>query len=207
MALFKDLFSPSRSHRQTPEFVAPEAARSDGAETMPIQMNLEERMAFRRELLCEAVRSSLDKHAIATNSYRLKFMRTDKRGHCFVIMLDTSSTFMASPAGQLAQQAVLAAEIVKNAHTRYGLIVDGVYWRVDKTLDTAVANWATRAFKVPSQTEQGTGCRSEAESFEHVSAAELADFEASWHNDSAVQIGDRTYASDLAPLAPDAPQR
>lgn len=203
MALFKDLFSSARSQKQTLEFAAPEAARSNGAETVPIQMNLEERMAFRRELLCETIRSSLNTHAIVVHTYRFKVMRTDRRGHCFVIMLDMSPAFMASPAGQLAEQAVLAALIVENANSKYGLVVGGVYWRVDETLDTAVASWATRGPKEPADTRSNIENMGDGESFEHVSAKELADFEASWNNDTAVQIGNRTYASDLAPLASD----
>ena len=63
---------------------------------MPVKMNLNERMAFRRELLYETIRASLKSRSVADNTYRFKVMRTDKRGHCFVVMLDMSPTFMDS---------------------------------------------------------------------------------------------------------------
>ena len=55
-------------------------------------MNLNERMAFRRELLCETIHASLKSRLIAANTYRFEVMRTDTRGHCFVVMLDMSPT-------------------------------------------------------------------------------------------------------------------
>ena len=45
------------------------------------------------------------------------------------------------------------------------------------------------------------------EKYEQVTAEELAEFEAAWQKSSSVQIGSRTYSSDLAPLAEDPPAR
>jgi hypothetical protein len=202
MALFKDLFSSSRNQKDTRDPLEREAERSRGPETMPVKMNLEERMAFRRELLYETIRASLNTRSIAPHTYRFKVMRTDKRGHCFVIMLDMSPTFMDGPSGTHRKLADLAALLVGNAQTKYGLIVGGVYWRVDETLDAAVANWA----KQPAPSALDTHL-SNVEKYERATAEELAEFEAAWHRDSAVQIGDRTYSSDLAPLAEEPQQR
>ena len=173
-------------------------------------MNLEERMAFRRELLFETIRASLNMRFIAVNTYRFRVMRTDKRGHCFVIMLDMSPTFMASPGGQHAELAETAALLTKNAQTKYGLIVGGVYWRVDETLDVSVANWARPSVPVPLE-QPGTTSEerrlANIEKYEQVSAEEMAEFEAAWQKDRAIQIGDRTYSSDLAPLDEDPPPK
>lgn len=212
MALFKDLFSSSRSQKDsTRDPLQDSAARSrSGPETLPVKMNLEERMAFRRELLFETIRASLNQRFIAPNTYRFKVMRTDKRGHCFVIMLDMSPTFMASPAGQHAELAATAALLAQNAQTKYGLMVGGVYWRIDETLDTAVANWARPSVPVPLE-QPGTTPEerrlANIEKYEQVSAEEMAEFEAAWQKDSAIQIGDRTYSSDLAPLGEDPPPK
>lgn len=207
MALFKDLFSSSRSQKDTRDPLEREDGRSRGPETMPVQMNLEERMAFRRELLYETIRASLNMRSIAPQTYRFKVMRTDKRGHCFVIMLDMSPTFMASPGGQHSPLGELAALIVDNAQTKYGLIVGGVYWRLDDTLDASVANWAKSPHRAPLNSGLDEASLSSAQKDESATAEELAEFEAAWHKDRAVQIGDRTYASDLAPLAEDLPPR
>ena len=61
-----------------------------GPETMPVKMNLDERMAFRRELLHETIRACLKSRSVADYTYRFKVMRTDKRGHCFIVMFDMS---------------------------------------------------------------------------------------------------------------------
>ena len=206
MSLFKDLFSTSRSPKVRGESregnALPDHALSGGSgpETMPVKMNLDERMAFRRELLYETIRASLNIRFIAANTYRFKAMRTDKRGHCFVVMLDMSPTFMASPAGEHASLKETAAELVKNAEIKYGLQVSGVYWRVDETLDVSVANWARPAMSATSALSLESQRQSNIDKYEAVTAEEMAEFEAAWQRDSAIRIGERTYSSDLAPL-------
>ena len=173
-------------------------------------MNLDERMAFRRELLFETVRSTLGHRRIVPSSYRFKVMRTDKRGHCYAIMMDMSPAFMDSDHGQHRQLAETAALLTKNAQTRYGLIVAGVYWRVDETLDAAVAAWARPPGTTAPAAEPADlvdTAASNIEKYERATADELAAFEAAWQKSSDTQIGDRTYSSDLAPLAEDPPQK
>jgi hypothetical protein len=213
MALFKDFFSSSRAPKDAPsDSLLDSPARARGPETAPVKMNLEERMAFRREILFETIRASLNARLIAPHTYRFRVMRTDRRGHCFAVMLDMSPTFMSSPAGQQSELAATAALLTKNADGKYGLTVTGVYWRVDETLDTAVARWAQPSMPAPLE-QPGTtaeqrrlinklsNTQSNIEKYEDLSAEDLAEFESSWKKDSAVLIGNRTYASDLAPLA------
>jgi len=206
MAFFKDLFSTSRSPRAGDESREGHDSRDDtlggaqGLETMPVPMNLDERMAFRRELLCEIIRASLKSHFIGASSYRFKAMRTDKRGHCFVVMLDMSPTFLASPAGEHESLKEMAAVLVKNAETRYGLQVGGVYWRSDETLDVTVANWAEPSVSAPPAPSTDSQRQSNIEEYEAVTAEEMAEFEAAWQKASTIQIGERSYASELAPL-------
>lgn len=208
MALFKDLFSGSRPPKANTGGGEARDSQDDGLgsargpETKPVKMNLEERMAFRRELLYETIRASLSMRFIAANTYRFKVMRTDKRGHCFVVMLDMSPTFMDSPAGQRASLKETAALLIKNADSKYGLQVGGVYWRADETLDVSVANWARPGATAPKPHVPSTASerQSNIEKFEAVTAEEMAEFEAAWQKDSAIQVGDRTYSSDMAPL-------
>ncbi len=169
-------------------------------------MNLDERMAFRRELLFETVRSTLGTRRILPSSYRFKVMRTDKRGHCYAVMMDMSPVFMDSENGQHKQLAETAALLTKNAQTRYGLVVAGVYWRTDETLDAAVAAWARPSGSTMAAAEAADPAPSNIEKYERATVADLAAFEAAWQKNSAIQIGDRTYASDLAPLDVDPPR-
>lgn len=202
MSLFKGLF-PSTRNPRAESAERDESAR--GPETAPVKMNLEERMAFRRELLFENVRVTLGSFFIDAKSYRFKVMRTDKRGHCYVIMLDMPPAFMLSEHGQHARLAEIAATLTKNAQTRYGLIVGGVYWRIDETLGAPVAEWAKPA-AIPSFASSQPGPElTNIEKYERATAEQLAAFEAAWQESSDIKIGDRTYSSDLAPLGEDPP--
>ena len=170
-------------------------------------MDLEERKAFRRELLFESVRSILSSQFIDTSSYRFKVMRTDKRGHCYVVMLDMSPKFMATEQGQHVQLAEIAALLTKDARTRYGLVVGGVYWRIDETLSSQSASRPLPSRPADLAAAAPGAGSTNIEKYQRATAQELAAFEAAWQENYAVQIGDRTYSSDLAPLAEEPPEK
>ena len=210
MKIFQNLFSAS--HSQPDRAPVPDRTSSRGPETAPVKMNLDERMAFRRELLFETVRSTLEDRRIMPSSYRFKVMRTDKRGHCYAVMMDMSPAFMDSPLGRHKQLTETAALLAKNAQTRYGLVVAGVYWRTDETLEAAVAAWArppgsAAPAAAPEPAHAPDLAANNIEKYERATADELAAFEAAWQKSSDIQIGDRTYSSDLAPLGEDLPQK
>ncbi|MES2053413.1 MAG: hypothetical protein V4455_15715 [Pseudomonadota bacterium] len=204
MPIFQDFFSSTRGQKNVLKDHGP--GRAQGPETLPVKMNLEERMAFRRELLFETVRSTLKSHFIEASSYRFKVMRTDKRGHCYVVMLDMSPMFMESEQGQHRQLAGIAAALTKNALTRYGLVVGGIYWRTDETLAAPVADWARPSAPASLAASTSGPALSNIEKYEQVTAEELAAFEAAWQKSADIQLGDRTYSSDLAPLGEDSPR-
>ena len=212
MALFKDLFSSSRNRKDSlPDPIAESLSRSIGPETRPVPMNLEERMAFRRELLYESIQATLSSRLIAVKTYRYKVMRTDKRGHCYVVMLDMSPDFMASPAGQHAQLTELGNLLVINAQAKFGLILGGVYWRLDETLAATVAGWAQPQTSQPAALDLNSPNleKIHAENIEkygQVTADEMADFEAAWQKNNVIQVGDRTYSSNMAPLMEEPPR-
>jgi hypothetical protein len=197
MSLFPDFFSSTRGSKEKASRHPSQAA---GPETMPEKMNLEERMAFRREMLFEAVRGTLNSEFVHPGSYRFKVMRTDKRGHCYLVMIDMSPEFMLSERGQHKQLGEIAALLTRNAITRYGLVVKSVYWRVDEDLAGSIADpQATDG--AMARVLQPNAAPATVEEDEHAtSKAQLAEFEASWHKSGAMQIEDRSYASDLAPL-------
>ena len=204
MPIFQDFFSSTRGQKNVLKDHGP--GRAQGPETLPVKMNLEERMAFRRELLFETVRSTLQSYFIEASSYRFKVMRTDKRGHCYVVMLDMSPMFMESEQGQHRQLAGIASALTKNALTRYGLVVGGIYWRTDETLAAPVADWARPSAPASLAASTSGPALSNIEKYEQVTAEELAAFEAAWQKSNDIQIGDRTYSSDLAPLGEDSPR-
>lgn len=189
MSFFQNLFSSSHGPKES----------GSGPETGPVKMNLDERMAFRREMLFDSVKATMESRGILSASYRFKVVRADKRGHSFVVMVDLSTDFMESEQGQQKSLAALGALIGKNALARYGLGVPAVYWRVNEELKGFDPQRA-EAVARPDNTSPEATRASNLRRYERATAQELAAFESAWQNSSEMTIGDRTYSSDLAPL-------
>ena len=119
-----------------------------------------------------------------------------------MVMFEMSPDFMTSEQGQHEQLTKLAAEITKNAQTKYGLVVGSVYWRIDETLAASVADWARSSTPAPLAASQNPVV-TPTENDEHITAEELAEFESAWQKDSEIKIGQRTYTSDPVPLGDD----
>ena len=188
MSIFQTLFSASHGTRE-----------SGAAETKPPKMNLDERMAFRREMLFEAVTTTMESGGILSGGYRFKVIRADKRGHSFFVVVDLSIDFIEGEQGRQGPLMALATAIKKNALTRYGVGVAAVYWRVNEE----IAGFASPRGGVPAEPDDGSPeatRSSNRRKYERATAKDLADFESAWQKSNELTIGDRTYASDLAPL-------
>jgi hypothetical protein len=189
MSVLKNLFSASKSPKPG----------ASGPETGPVKMNLDERMEFRREMLYEAIRVTMQAHGILSASYKFRVVRNDKRGHQYLVLMDLSTDFLDSREGGPARLAEVGAAIAKNAMARYNLLVSGVYWQVNEQIQGFSASR-------PAALRQGQDVedsRPPVRRHERATAEELAAFEAAWEKGRAMQIGDRIYSSDLAPLEPD----
>lgn len=206
IAFFKGLFltprnskksKASREHRDSLE----SALSDEGPETRPLKMTLEERMTFRKELLQNIIRLTLSSRFIPSSTYRFKVMRCDERGHSFVVMLDMSPTFLASPAGDDTSLNETAALLIKNARVKYGLQVSGVYWRPDERLDVALANRANAAASASVASSAPSRRATATDKPDAVTADEMAAFEAAWQKDSEFAIGERTYSTEFAPMS------
>ena len=154
-------------------------------------------MEFRREMLYEAIRITMQAHGILSASYRFRVVRNDRRGHMYSVMMDLSTDFMHNREGCPAQLVALGMAIGKNAAARYGILVSGVYWRVNDQMP---------GFE-PSRPDAEFGADATAQALppprlqhERARAEELAAFEAAWQNGQELRLQDRVYASDLAPL-------
>jgi hypothetical protein len=174
-------------------------AVSTGPETLPVPMNLEERMAFRRELLFEAIRGTLHDESLEPGSYHFKVMHTDKRGHCFVVMLDMTQVFMDSARGSPHELSAIAARLAKSAQTRYGLVIDSVYWRTDESLGTLSAARGRRS-SLPEGPASAAEAAARIKKSQGTLVAQLAEFEAAWQKRADAKVGERTYTTDFGGL-------
>lgn len=188
MSVLKSLFGSKSDSKSAPA----------GPETAPVKMNLDERMAFRREMLYEAIKVTMQAHGVLSASYKFRVVRNDKRGHQYLVLIDLSADFLHNREGQPEQLAVVAAAITKNAVARYGILVAGVYWQVNEQI---------RGFEASRPEAQHSGGGATApdsltprQKYERATADELAAFEAAWQKGREMDLGDRIYASDLAPL-------
>lgn len=189
MSVLRNLFTTGKRSKSAPA----------GPETAPVKMNLEERMEFRREMLYEAITITMQAHGILSASYRFRVVRNDRRGHMYSVMMDLSTDFMHNREGRPAQLVALGAAIGKNAAARYGILVAGVYWRVN---DEIQGFEASRPVAEPS-VDAAAPDLPPRPSHGRARAEELAAFEASWHKGQELRLRDRVYASDLAPLGGD----
>jgi len=165
MSLLKSFLN---SVRDAPEDDSP-------GETLPVKMDLEERMAYRREVLFDVIRISLVSHGIPGDSCRLQASRVDKRGHLFVVMIDLPGSFLNDARGSHPVLAGIGKSIGTNARSTGLIDVVGAYWRV---IDAPPV-------------EHGSDTSSGAPG--SIAQALLA----YGHQN----ISPRTYASDLAPLS------
>jgi len=189
MSVLKNLFSASKSPKPG----------ATGPETGPVKMNLDERMEFRREMLYEAIRVTMQAHGILSASYKFRVVRNDKRGHQYMVLIDLSTDFLDNREGQPARLVEVGTAIAKNALARYNLLVSGVYWQVNEQIQGFEAS-RPASLRAGQET---VGPPAPVRRHERATAEELAAFEAAWEKGRAMQIGDRIYSSDLAPLEPD----
>ena len=116
------MFALFRKTSAAPETVMPTAQRGR-------RMSLEERMAFRRELAEEVVRESLEALAVPAAHYRLRLMPLDPRHHRYVVMLDVAPGFAPQQGGRAWVESEVEALLRRHAYERYGLTLEGIYWR------------------------------------------------------------------------------
>jgi hypothetical protein len=97
-------------------------------------MTLEERMAFRRKMASEAVRSVLAAHGFSSVAYRMGVTHVDARGHRFAVMLELKPLPDPGAMGSWGEWQSMESEIVQTAAQRYRVGVDGVYWRLTQAV-------------------------------------------------------------------------
>ena len=104
---------------------------------LPRRMDLEERKAFRRELLDQVIREGLLALDVSPSTYRFRIMPLDVRHHRFIAMIDVSNSFHPRRTGSAWTFADIETLLRKNALERFGLLLDGIYWRAGMLAEEA----------------------------------------------------------------------
>jgi hypothetical protein len=182
----------------------------------PMRMDLSERKAFRREMIFQAIRESLMSLEVNSSMYKFKVMNVDVRHHRFIAMIDVTKSFQTGKYSTPHSFYEIEEFIKKNTFDRFGLLLEGIYWRVsdsespfekrtreeDSTATAAAALAPTRRREVAGG-ERHAGQRLARNPYQPVSEAEKKAFMEAIKegaNLPAIHVGDQEYRSDLAPL-------
>ncbi|HRK38489.1 MAG TPA: hypothetical protein PK347_08875 [Burkholderiaceae bacterium] len=200
------------------------AARQPGQKLM----TLDERMAFRREMVFEAMREVLVAHGLPPLSYKLNVARLDSRGHRYAVMVDLVPQLAGRVVDHPGEWLVMEEQAAQNANSRYRVRIANVYWRLEPQgfspahhAELMAAHQQTASPKpvplAPAFAQKAAaGSDDPAEDFpptqlddrqwvdEPISQEELLAFEQAVKrgqtSHQAVHLGSRTYQTDFMPL-------
>jgi hypothetical protein len=118
------------------------AQREARAERMPP----DEGMRYRREMLYQSIRESMLAMEVLSNMYKFKVVNVDQQHQVFIVMIEVSKLFEAKWNGTSASFAQAEQRLMTGAMNRAGVTLQGVFWRVDETVD---------AFAMPARASDG----------------------------------------------------
>lgn len=179
------------------------------------RMNLEERKAFRREMLYQSIRETFLSMEVIGSMYKFKVMPVDERHHRFIAMIDVAKSFVTDKNHKTKSFAALEHELRVSAYQTYGVMIDGTYWRVSETESqfefharvndksaVRAAERQPRTNREPAASQSRLGDISGG-SIEPISEEEKEAFMQALqqgYQPPPLSVGDKEYQSDLAPL-------
>lgn len=182
----------------------------------PGRMDLAERKAFRREMLYQAIRESLLSLEVVSSMYKFKVMNVDERHHRFIVMIDVTPSFQPHNASKPRSFFDIEDFVKKNTFDRFGLILEGIYWRVSTSKspferkvreadspETAAAMLAANRQREGVGDGRGAGQRLARHQYQPLSEEEIMAFAEAIREGAslpALQVGEQEYRSDHAPL-------
>jgi hypothetical protein len=184
------------------------------------RMDLEERKAFRQEMLYQSIRESFLTMEVIGSMYKFKVMPVDMRHHRFIAMIDVAKSFVTGKEAKTKSFASLEKLMRSNAYKRFGVLIEGIYWRVSetesqfdrhsRTADGPATDGAAIAAQVRQQAAAQPPAHGNGEStslsrhaYQPVSDDEAKAFMEALQNGltpPVVRVGEWEYQSDLAPL-------
>ena len=191
------------------------------AEAHAKRMDLEERKAFRQEMLYQSIRESFLAMEVIGSMYKFKVMPVDLRHHRFIATIDVAKSFVTGKDAKTKSFAALEKLMRSNAYKRFGVLIEGIYWRVSETesqfdrlsrtadgaesvVDGTPAAAMIRHRPAGPTIEQGDGDQPLARhAYQPVSDDEARAFMEALENGltpPVVRVGEWEYQSDLAPL-------
>jgi hypothetical protein len=176
------------------------------------RMELDERKVYRRERLYQSIRETFLSMEVVSHMYRFKVMPVDERHHRFIAMIDVAKSFVTGASSKTKSFAAMEQSMRSNTYKRFGVLIDGIYWRVSETEDqferhSRASDPARSEGYEPAPDSAGNhasnGSLARVAAYHAISAEEQAAFMEALQRGAtlpAVHVGDMEYQSDLAPL-------
>ena len=194
----------------------PAAVADPNAEDAQTQrMTLEERMAFRREMLYQSIRDTFLDMEVIGSMYKFKVMPVDERHHRFIVMIDVAKSFVTNRPNKTKSFAAFEHMMRTDAYKRFGILINATYWRVSETESqfefharvTDRADSAAITARSLADAKKPAGhsriAAISGSSYEAISEEETRAFMQALKQGYApppLMVGDKEYQSDLAPL-------
>lgn len=179
------------------------------------RMELEERMAYRKECLHQSIRETFLSMEVLSHMYRFKVMPVDERHHRFIAMVDVAKSFVTGAHAKTKSFAAMEHSMRHDAYKRFGIVIDGMYWRVSETEDQFEHRSRARdparsgdfepvVRPAPAPASQRKPKEAPLrDGYQEISPDEQAAFMEALQRGAAppaLRVGEREYQSDLAPL-------
>ena len=185
------------------------------------RMDLEERKAYRKELAYQSIRETFLSMEVVSHMYRFTVMPVDERHHRFIAMVDVAKSFVTGAQARTKSFAAIEHNIRAATYQRYGVAVDGIYWRVSETKEpferrarttdpARHGGFEAAAMRSPAvvAAEMAADGQNPAQAlsrhrYQEVSTGDRAAFMAALKRGKTpplVHVGEQEYLSDLMPL-------
>jgi hypothetical protein len=89
------------------------------------RMDLEERKAFRQEMLYQSIRETFLSMEVIGSMYKFKVMPVDERHHRFIAMIDVAKSFVTGKDARTKSFASIEKLMRTNTYKRFGVLIEG----------------------------------------------------------------------------------
>ena len=169
-------------------------------------------------MLYQSIRETFLSMEVIGGMYKFKVMPVDERHHRFIAMIDVGKNFSTDGDNRTRSFSAIEKMLCANAFKRFGISIDGVYWRVNEAENAfpqatraqdrgnnqpAAARKPVVSAAAPLAKPQAAPLPLARSNFQPVSDDETVAFMDALRKGMkppTVHVGDAEYQSDLAPL-------
>lgn len=119
------------------KFITPVKPVNDAGPTYIDQsrMTFEERKSWRLGMMQKSIKEVFSSMEIVSGMYRYRALPIDDRGHYYVVVIETTRHFVLSKHTSTQKLSQIEVALKSQTFENYGIIVDGVYWKANETID------------------------------------------------------------------------